>query len=197
MNKSASQTLSRPVHRGVLSIEMVIILAVIAIIVIYIFSNSGGLFRKNDTTMELSNAQEIMTQTRTLLKTQGLYDFASAASMTGTLVQFGGVPNSMTVIGDKSSGTATVINTWGGAVTVQAESSSGGSNTGFSLTYENVPQESCVTIATKMSQTTVVSETTLNGSATVGAVSAANAGSQCQADNGSNGTNTMKFKSMT
>jgi uncharacterized membrane protein len=197
MKKSASQTLLRPVNRGVLSIEMVIILAVIVIMVIYIFANSGSLFRKNDTTMELGNAQEIMTQTRTLLKTQGLYDFANAASMTGTLVQFGGVPNSMTLIGDKSAGTATVINTWGGAVTVQPEVSSGGSNTGFSLTYENVPQESCVTIAIKMSQTTVVSETAINDSTTVGAVSAANAGSQCVADNGSNGTNTLKFTSMT
>lgn len=197
MKNSASQALPRPIHRGVLSIELVIILAVIVIMVIYIFANSGSLFRKNDTTMELGNAQEIMTQTRTLLKTQGGYEFSDAAKMTGTLVQFGGVPNSMTLVGDKSSGSATVINTWGGSVTVQAEASSGGNNTGFSLTYESVPQEACVTMATKMSQTTVVSETSINGTATVGAVTAANAGSQCQADTGSNGNNTLKFKSNT
>lgn len=52
-------------------------------------------------------------------------------------------------------------------------------------------------MATKMSQTTVVSETSINGTATVGAVTAANAGSQCQADTGSNGNNTLKFKSNT
>jgi hypothetical protein len=197
MKNSASQALSRTIHRGVLSIEMVIILAVIVILVIYIFTNGGSLFRKNDITMELSNAQEIMTQTRTLLKTQGGYEFSDAARMTGTLVQFGGVPKSMTLTGDETSGSAGVINTWGGNVTVQAEASSGGSKTGFSLTYTSVPLDACVVMASKMSQTRVVSETTINGITTVGSITASDAGSQCQVDTGSNGNNTLKFKSNT
>ncbi|WP_196762128.1 hypothetical protein [Enterobacter kobei] len=40
-------------------------------------------------------------------------------------------------------------------------------------------------------------ETTVNGSKTVGTVSSATAGSQCTKDNGSAGTNTLKFTSMT
>lgn len=197
MKKTATQACARPVHRGVLSIEMAVILAVIVVMVVVIFANSGSLFRKNDTTMELGNMQEIMTQTRTLLKTQGGYEFSDAARMTGSLIQFGGVPASMTTVGDRSSGSATVINTWGGSVTVQAEASGGGSKTGFSLTYDAVPQEACVTMATKMSQTSVVSETTLNGTMTAGPVTASDAGSQCQADTGSTGNNTLKFKSNT
>ncbi len=53
--------------------------------------------------------QDIITQTRTLLKTKGVYDFTTAAQMTGMLAQFGGIPNSMTLLGNKSAGTATVI----------------------------------------------------------------------------------------
>lgn len=191
------KNLTRAVHRGVLSIELVIILAIVVILIIYIFSNSGSLFSKNNTTMELGNVQEIVTQTRTLLKTKGVYDFTTAAQMTGMLAQFGGIPNSMTLLGNKSAGTATVINTWGGGVTVQPETSAGGNKTGFSVSYTAVPQEACVTLATKLSQTSVIAETTINTTTTIGPVSAALVGAQCVADTGSTGNNTLKFKSLT
>lgn len=197
MKNPSSLASLRPVNRGMVSIEMVIILAIIVTVVIYTFTNVGGLFGKNDTTMELGNAQEIMTSSRTLLKTQGGYEFSDAAQMTGALVQFGGIPGSMTTIGDKASGNASVINTWSGATFVEPEASGGGSNTGFSLTYEGVPLEACTAMATKMSQTTVVSETTINGTMTAGPVNAADAGGQCQPDTGSKGNNTLKFKSNT
>jgi len=182
------KNLTRAVHRGVLSIELVIILAIVVILIIYIFSNSGSLFSKNNTPV---------TQTRTLLKTKGVYDFTTAAQMTGMLAQFGGVPNSMTLLGNKSAGTATVINTWGGSVTVQPETSAGNNKTGFSVSYTGVPQEACVTLATKLSQTSVIAETTINTTPTIGPVSAALTGAQCVADTGPAGNNTLKFKSLT
>lgn len=181
-------------HRGVLSIEMVIILAVIAIAAVTIFLNAGSLFSKNDTSTEMSNMQQITVNTRTLMKNGGVYDFNSAAEMTGLLIQFDGVPKSMTVIGEASGGSATLINTWGGAVTIEPTSSSGG-KTGFTLTYNSVPQTACTTIATKLSQ--AYGETSINGSTTVGIVSTATAGAQCTKDNGSAGTNVLKFVSLT
>ncbi len=190
------QTSSREhtIHRGVLSIEMLVILAVIAIMAVAIFLNAGSLFGKNETSTELANTQEIMTNTRTLLKTQGVYDFSDAATMMGTLIQFGGVPKSMSVVGEASSGSATLINTWGGNVTLEP-TSSGSGKTGFTLTYEGVPLEACATLTTKVSQ--AVAETSINGTTTVGTVSASVASGQCTKDNGSAGTNTLKFKSLT
>lgn len=185
---------TRPIHRGVLSIEMLVILAVIAIMVITIFLNAGSLFGKNETSNELANVQDIMTNTRTLLKTQGVYDFSDSSAMMGALIEFGGVPKSMTVVGESTSGSATLINTWGGSVTLAPAASSGG-KTGFTLTYEKVPQQACATLATKVSQ--AVAETAINGSSTVGTVSATTAGSQCTKDSGSTGTNTLKFTSLT
>lgn len=55
--------------------------------------------------------------------------------MTGALIQMGGVPKTMTVRGTPSSGTATLYNSWGGAVTV-APASTSGFNNGFTVTYE-------------------------------------------------------------
>ena len=162
-----SSSREHTVHRGVLSIEMLVILAVIAIMAITIFLNAGKLFSKNETSNELANVQEIMTNTRTLLKTQGVYDFSDTATMTGALIQFGGVPGSMSVVGEATSGSATLINTWGGSVTVEPTSSDGG-KTGFTLTYEKVPMEACTTLATKVSQ--AVSETSVNGTTTTGTV---------------------------
>lgn len=182
------------VHRGVLSIEMVIILAVLAILAITIFLNGGSLFGKNDTSTEMANTQQIAINTRSLLKDAGIYNFNSAADMTGVLVKFGGIPKSMTVVGDAASGTATVINTWGGAVTVEPTASAGG-KTGFTLTYDKVPMTACTVMANKLSQS--FGETSINASKTVGIVSASTASAQCTKDNGSSGTNTLKFTSLT
>ncbi|WP_157985463.1 hypothetical protein [Pectobacterium parmentieri] len=55
MSKQCTLPATR-VHRGVLSIEIVIILAVLAIAAITIFLNSSGLFSKNETSTEMANA---------------------------------------------------------------------------------------------------------------------------------------------
>lgn len=193
MSKQCTLPATR-VHRGVLSIEIVIILAVLAIAGITIFLNSSGLFSKNETSTEMANAQQLTVNTRSLLKTGGVYNFNGASDMTGLLIKFDGAPKAMSVVGDASSGTATLINVWGGGVTIEPTASSGG-KTGFTLTYGNVPLAACTVIASQMSSS--YGETSINGSTTVGTVSAATAGSQCTKDNGSTGTNALKFTSMT
>lgn len=193
MSYSSTQPAVR-VHKGVLSIEMVIVLAVLAIAGITIFLNAGGLFGKNDINAEMSNTQEIAVNTRRLLKDNGLYTFNNATDMTGTLIKFGGAPGSMSVIGDKDSGTATLQNIWSGAVTVEPATAAGG-KTGFTVTYNLVPMTACTTLASKLSQS--FGETAVNGSSTVGIVNSATAGAQCTKDNGSAGTNTLRFTSLT
>lgn len=186
------------VHRGALTLpEAIIVSAVAMIIVVAVYASGGGLFNSADYSEEMSNASEIMTKTRSMLKTGGVYDFSSAATMTGTLVQFGGSPGSMAVIGTKSSGTASLNNRWGGSVTVGPVSTNGGQNTAFALTYTQVPQEACAQMAQKLSGANNVASTGINGSTTSGTVSSSVAGTQCTADSGSTGTNTLVFTSNT
>ena len=186
------------VHRGALTLpEAIIVSAVSLIVIVAVYAGGGGLFRSADYNEEMSNVSEIMTNTRSMLKTGGIYDFSSAATMTGALVQFGGSPGSMAVIGTKSSGSATLNNRWGGTVTVTPVSTNGGQNTAFSLTYTQVPQEACAQMTQKLSGANNVASTSINGSSTSGVVSSSVAGSQCTADSGSTGTNTLVFTSNT
>lgn len=126
-----SQPLKRSaVHRGALNLQEAVIVGIaVLIVLVYVLASGNGLFSRSDYTEEMSNAGEIMTNTRGMLKTSGTYQFSSAATMTGALVQFGGAPGSMAVIGTKSSGSASLNNRWGGSVTVQPVATAGGQNT--------------------------------------------------------------------
>lgn len=186
------------VHRGALNLpEAIIVTAVSLLVIVGIYAGGTGLFKSADYNEEMSNVSEIMTNTRSMLKTGGVYDFSSGATMTGALIQFGGSPGSMAVIGTKSSGSATLNNRWGGTVTVAPVNTNGGQNTAFSLTYTQVPQEACAQMSQKLSGANNVASTGINGSTTSGLVSSSVAGTQCTADSGSTGTNTLVFTSNT
>ncbi len=191
--------INRPaIHRGALTLpEAIIVSAVAMVIVVTIYASGGNLFKTADYSEEMSNVSEIMTNSRGMLKTGGIYDFSSAADMTGKLVQFGGAPGSMAIIGTKSSGTATLNNRWGGSVQVAPVSTNGGQKTAFSVTYTQVPQEACAQMSQKLSGANNVASTSINGSTTSGVVSSSVAGTQCTADSGSTGTNTLVFTSNT
>ncbi|MBC3252396.1 prepilin [Serratia fonticola] len=186
------------VNRGAITLFEAVIYFVLAIAVLTIAITQGGsLFNRNDANTEYSNAAELMTNTRTMLKTSGVYNFAAADAMTGALIQFGGAPANMTVVGTKSNGSAKLQNLWGGAVTVQPVATAGGQKSTFSLTYAAVPQEACITLAVKLSAAPSVVTTLVNGTSTNGAIAASAIGAQCTADKGSVGQNTLTFTSNT
>ncbi|MGS4441467.1 hypothetical protein ACKUSW_27055 [Serratia marcescens] len=86
-----TQNTRSAVNRGAITmieamIWFVLVLAVLAVAI----TQGGGLFNRNDGNTEYSNAAELMTNTRTMLKTSGIYNFAAADAMTGALIQFGG-----------------------------------------------------------------------------------------------------------
>jgi len=183
-------------HRGFLSLEMMGVLAIIAVAIVLAVGAVSSLFNKSTINDEMSNVQALVTQSRGLLKTQGEYPFSNGAKMTGTLVQFGGVPGNMTINGDKSKGEARITNGWGGEVMIAPEKVQGSvNNKGFSVTYKNVPQEACSMMATKLSGSAMIQEISISGSHNVGVVTAEKAGAQCKPDNGSVGVNTLIFKS--
>ncbi|MEG0280996.1 MAG: type 4 pilus major pilin [Morganella sp. (in: enterobacteria)] len=186
------------VPRGAITLLEAAIYIVIALVVLAVaMTQGGGLFNRNDANTEFGNAAELMSNTRSMLKTSGTYNFTGADDMTGALIQFGGAPANMTVVGTKSSGTAKLQNLWGGEVTVKPVATSGGQKSTFSLTYASVPQEACITLATKLSAAPNVVTTLVNGTTTNGAISASDIGRQCTADNGSVGQNTLTFTSNT
>ncbi|EAB7495050.1 pilus assembly protein PilX [Salmonella enterica subsp. enterica serovar Muenchen] len=170
--------------------------AIALIVIVVIALVLGGLYMLRSRTSvanESANIQTIITSTQGLLKGSDGYTFTSAAKMTGALIQMGGVPKSMTVRGTPSSGTASLYNSWGGDVTV-APASTSGFNNGFSVTYEKVPQDACIQIATQISRSGLANGITLNSTAhNDGKVTTEQASAQCTADNGSTGTNKLIF----
>lgn len=183
-------------HRGFLSIEMMGILAIVAVIIVLAVGAVSTMFNKSTVNDELSNAQALVTEFHGMLKTQGEHPFTNGGKMTGIPVQFGGVPGNMTINGDKSKGNAKIANGWGGEVIIAPEKVQGpANNKGFSVTYKNVPQEARSVMATKLSGSAMIQEVSISGSNNVGAVTAEKAGSQCKPDNGSVGVNPLIFKS--
>ncbi|MDN0112724.1 type 4 pilus major pilin [Yersinia mollaretii] len=196
--KLSNPSLRAGINQGAITLIEATMYIVLALVVLAIaVTQGGGLFNRNDASTEYSNAAELLTNTRTMLKTSGIYDFSSADTMTGALIQFGGAPANMTVVGTKTSGTAKLQNLWGGAVTVQPVATAGGQKSSFSLTYAAVPQEACITLATKISAAPSVVSTLVNGTTTNGQIAASAVGAQCTADNGAVGQNTLTFTSNT
>ncbi len=77
-----TQNTRSAVNRGAITmieamIWFVIVLAVLAVAI----TQGGGLFNRNDGNTEYSNAAELMTNTRAMLKTSGIYNFAAADAM--------------------------------------------------------------------------------------------------------------------
>ncbi|WP_426575567.1 type 4 pilus major pilin (plasmid) [Xenorhabdus stockiae] len=188
----------RPINRGAITlIEAAIYIVLALVILVGAITQGGGLFNRNDINTEYNNVAELLTNTRSYTKTRGIYDFTSADTMTGALIQFGGAPANMTIVGEKPSGKAKLQNLWGGAVIVTPVISTGGQKSSFSLTYTSVPQEACIALATKISVAPSIVTTEVTGKITNGPVPASVAGTQCTPDDGAKGINTLKFTSNT
>jgi hypothetical protein len=183
------------INRGWLSLELTGVLLIIIVAIIGVVAWIGSAFAQSDTSNELANINSIMTQTRGQLKGSTGYDYPDQSSMTGILIQYGGIPATMSIHGTASSGTATVTNVWGGDVTVKPESVGGTANAGFSLTYNKVPQKACTTLTSKLSSGSMVSQTTINGTVITGEVTPAKAAETCTADTDSAGNNVIIFQS--
>ncbi|EDW6064584.1 prepilin [Salmonella enterica subsp. enterica serovar Oslo] len=181
------------VHRGEANLlALVLVIGIVSIMVIAVMTYASNISDTNSIQAEYSNGSTIITNARARLKTDGIYDFSGASDMTGTFAQLGGAPKGM-VVGNKSSGSATLKNQFGGSVTLAPATSNGAAKAAFTVTYNTYPYEACTQLATQMSGAPGVVTTVINGTSNSGVVSAANAGRQCVADSGSTGTNTLAF----
>ncbi|HDC1790840.1 TPA: pilus assembly protein PilX [Salmonella enterica] len=166
----------------------------ILVIVGFIVAGIWSMWGKKDAGTELTNYQNLATNTIGMMKGVDGYAFSSGARMTGAIIQ-AGAAKGMTIKGDASSGTATLWNAWGGSIVIAPDTAGGtGFNNGFTITTSKVPQSACVTITTGMSRSGGTSGIKINGNNHTDAkVTAETAGSECSADNGRTGTNTLVF----
>ncbi|EAB3870738.1 pilus assembly protein PilX [Salmonella enterica subsp. enterica serovar Uganda] len=147
-----------------------------------------GMFNRS---IETSNVQSIASAVKGNMKQQGKgYNFTSGTSMTGNMIQRGLAPGNMTIVGDKTSGSATLWNTWNGQVVI-APVAINGYNGGFSITYNKVPQEDCIDMSQKLAP--VFTSLTVNSSVHNGEVTGESAGKECTKDSGGDGTNKLVF----
>lgn len=141
-------------QRGFTLIEMVVVLALIAAGIGFIISRSSSASQTSKVQAEVGNLQSVTTKVKST--------FASRPNYTGATTAFllaqGAFPTSM-VNG------ATVVNTWGGNVTVAA----GAGNTSVDITYAGVPSASCIELVAASSrnfnEVTVGATKTMNGAA--------------------------------
>jgi len=182
----------RQPHRGWAIMENGSIALLVVVVIVLVAGLIIGLWNRKDVAVETTNVQSIVTSTRGYLKGQTGYNFTSGTTMTGTLIQIGGVPKGMTVEGDATSGTATLWNTWGGQVVLAPVASEGGFNNGFSLTYPQVPQDACIAMAQQLSGSfaSLAINSTVHSD---GVVTAETAGQECTKNSGTSGQNTLIF----
>lgn len=180
-------------HRGWAFLEQGSVALIVIFVIVVVLGGYYKLKGSVDLGNEAANIQNLITSTQNLMKGSDGYTFSSGDKMMGALIQIGGTPKGMTLHGTASSGTATVTNTWGGAVSLAPLASSGFTN-GFTVTYEMVPQSQCIKISTQISKSGIANGITINSSShDDGKVTIEDASSQCAADNGNNGTNTLIF----
>lgn len=187
VNESSTPDRGMSADAGATALFILVIIGVIA-------AGVWAMWGKKDAGSELTNYQNLATNTIGMMKGVDGYAFTSGAKMTGTLIQ-AGAAKGMTINGDPASGTATLWNSWGGQIVVAPDTAGGtGFNNGFTITTNKVPQSACVSISTGMSRSGGTSGIKINGSSHTDArVTAENASSECKADSGRAGTNILVF----
>ncbi|EPM5457651.1 type 4 pilus major pilin [Salmonella enterica] len=184
----------RPLRGITLGISEANFWAVLAgVVIVSVLAALAATYLHMHNNTEMETVQSVITTTQNELGTNGVYNYDGADDMTGTLAEAGGLPSNITVVGDKSSGSATLLNIWKGALTVEPVAGSDGSNTSFLVTEEEVPQDACIQLSTGISAAGLTSKVAVNGTETEGVLEKSDAASQCTEDDSGQGTNILKF----
>ncbi|MDR6680232.1 type 4 pilus major pilin [Pseudomonas oryzihabitans] len=143
------------------------ILIVVVVALGYIIYNGGSLLSSQDVTNEQSNIGILIGNTRKLKASSGYG--ASGTSLVSALRVSKGLPN-------MSDDGTSLYNSWGGSVTVVSNGMT------FTVTENGLPQDACVTLATKISRGQKVTTSINSGTAVTGEVLPAAAASGCSKD---------------
>lgn len=180
-------------HRGWAIMEQGGVALAVIFVIALVYGGINGLRSKTNIGTESSNIQTIITSTQNLLAGADGYSFSSGSKMMGALIQMNAIPRTMRVGGDRTSGTATLYNTWGGEITLDTITTNGFAN-GFRLTYDKVPQAECIQIVTSLSKSAIANGIAINSNShDDGKVTTEDASTQCTADNSGAGSNKLVF----
>jgi len=146
-------------------IEIMIVIILLLTMLYAIMSRSDTAFSSSDSSNELGHVSSLITGTKQLKTTSG---YGVSTDLTSTLYTSGAVPADMTYSASK------LYNTWNGQVTIVSTAT----GMAFTVKYLSVPQDACISLATKAASYSY--STTINANtAIVGEVTAATATTQC------------------
>lgn len=152
---------------GSSNMEMLFYLILAALVVGGAIALGLKLFNKQTNNGEQSNVANLIVNTRALKGSQGYG--TNGANLIPQLIVTDGIPDGLT----NSSGA--IYNSWNGTVTLTS------TGPAFVLTYSGIPQDSCVSLATKVAKTRAYSTKINSGTAVVGEVDSATASTNCSA----------------
>ncbi len=153
---------------GVLSIEMIIVLGIVALILLGVGGRIAVSFLSNDNTSELSNLTAIYSAIKDTKTTVGYG--AAGTDLSATVIAGGHLPSNISVNG------AVISNQFGGTYVLTS------TGQGFTITDPSIPQKNCVKIASGATQSGTYASTTVNaGAPSTGPMSTAAAQTACNA----------------
>lgn len=163
-----SKTVNR-LHKqtGSSNMEMLFYLILAALVVGGAIALGLKLFNKQTNNGEQTNVGNIVVNTRALKGSQGYG--TNGTNLIPQLIVTDGIPDGLTISG------GAIFNSWNGAVTVTS------TGPAFVLTYNSIPQDSCVSLATKVAKTRAYSTRINSGTAVIGEVDSATASTNCSA----------------
>lgn len=148
---------------GLIEVMIAVIIGLLALVAI--MSRGDNAFSSSDGSNELGHVSSLITGTKQLKTSSG---YGVSTDLTTTLYTNGAVPGDMTYSASK------LYNSWNGNVTIVSTAT----GVGFTVTYPNVPQDACITLATKAAAYAYSTKINAN-TAIVGEVTAATATTQC------------------
>ncbi|APA90307.2 hypothetical protein BJG93_34520 (plasmid) [Paraburkholderia sprentiae WSM5005] len=162
---------------GVLSIEMIIVLGIIALILLGVAGRVAVSFLSSDNTAEMSNITAIYTAIKDTKTTVGYG--TSGTDLSSVIIAGGKLPSNIPVNG------TTISNQFGGNYTLKS------TGQGFTIADAGIPQKNCVKIVAGATQGGQFATTTVNsGSAYTGPMAQSDAQTACNS-----ASNTVTFTS--
>lgn len=156
-------------QRGVISIEAIVVIAIILVLLVWGGARIGQLFLSTDNTTESGNVQALYGAIREI-KTSAGYG-AAGTDLSPVLIAMGKVPGNMEVAGNQ------IKNTWGQPYSLLS------TGQGFTVGDPSVPQKSCIKIVSSVSQNGQFASVAVNGgTAYSGPLAAAVGQTACSGD---------------
>ncbi len=131
LSDSIAESAGESRQAGASLVEAVLFLVIVAVILIGVFALFSGAFSSSKVQTEMSYVQTLAGDVESLYATN--HDYGTA-DITATLTSTKNAPSPM-IVG------ATLVNSWGGQVTVT------GASTVFTISSAGIPQKECIQLA--------------------------------------------------